>query len=131
MKVKNVVEGVPLAELVGTIEMDDRRLMPPDHVVNVVRIAWVNPSVEVSDDVASFVRSWVSGQRDIQVLASDILVRLEEVAPPPSHKDLIEGTAVFPSWMGEWWASVLRFPWAGQLAEATAAAMEWLDGHQS
>lgn len=132
MKVKNIVEGLPLTEILGVVELQDeiKGFKLPDHITNVMRLAWSNPLSDVSDDVANFVKDWTERQREWQEFAADTIARLEAEAPLPSHDALVRGDAVWPSWADKWWASVLRTPWAGQLNQAVTEAILWLDERQ-
>jgi hypothetical protein len=133
MKVKEIVRGVPLDELLATIEIgyDMRGVKMPEHVTNVALLAHANPNVEVSNEVATYVTDWFDTQRRIQHVAQNILARLEAEAPLPTPDQLISGNPDWPAWVGCWWAGVLRVPWAGLLGVAVAEAMVWLDERQS
>lgn len=128
MKVKTIIGDVNYADIVATAEMGEANLTPPDHVVNVARLAIANPNTEVSDDVAAYVGDWLAQQANLQAQVGDIIARLEAVAPLPTPEQLISGNPDWPTWMGTWWATTLRFDWAGRLGEAIIEAWEWLDG---
>lgn len=128
MNVKSIIGDVNYMDIIATAEMDDPNLTPPDHVVNVARLAAMNPNVDVSDDVASYVADWLAQQANLQAQVADVLTRLGESAPLPTPEQLVNGNPEWPSWMATWWASTLRFDWAGRLGEAIIEAWEWLDG---
>lgn len=128
MKVIEVLGEANPKDIAATAEIGDPHLTPPDHVVNVATIALTNPTFNVSPEVATFVTDWIKLQTVLQGQAEAVVFRLEQVAPLPTPDELINGTPDWPTWMGTWWASVLRFPWAGQLDSAIASALEWLDG---
>lgn len=128
MRVKEILGEANPTDIVATAEIGDPRLNPPEHVVNVANIAITNPTFTTSPEVATFVIRWLTQQATLQGQAAEVVARLEQVAPLPTPEELINGNPDWPTWMGQWWASVLRFPWAGQLGEAIVAAWEWLDG---
>lgn len=128
MKVKELVKDLPLADIVATAEIGDRNLTPPEHITNVVKLAWADPNITVSEDVANYFRNWVTEQQALQALAARVLEELERVAPLPTPSDLMNGNPEWPAWVGKWWGQVLRFPWAGRLSDAIAEAWIWADG---
>lgn len=127
MNVKSIMGDVNYADIVATAEVEDPNLTPPEHIVNVARIAMTNPNMEVSDDVAEYVMGWIARQNVVWNMAADVIDRLEGVAPLPTPEQLVNGNPEWPEWMGTWWAATLRFHWAGRLSDAVAEAQEWLD----
>lgn len=128
MDAQTLVNDLPVADILGTAEMGDPNLSPPIDIANITHLALTQPDCAISDGMCEFFNNWVTEQKAIQQLAKDTLERLEKYAPPPSPEGIMNSTAIWPEWMFQWWGSTLRFPWAGRLGEAVAAAWEWLDG---
>lgn len=128
MIVGEILGSPELFDIVATAEIGDTHLTPPDHVVNVARLAMANKQTQVSEDVANYVKNWVAQQQVLQQQAAEVIAKLEKASPLPTPEQLISGNPDWPTWMGTWWANTLRFPWAGHLAEAIASGLEWLDG---
>lgn len=128
MNAQQLTAEVDPTEILATASLDDPRLTPPEHIINIASLALHNPRYEISSEVAAFFHDWLHDQKAIQALATEVLAKLEQQAPLPTPSDIINGTAQWPGWMTNWWAEVLRFPWAGRLGEAVTEAWGWLDG---
>lgn len=68
---------------------------------------------------------WLPEQTQWQERAAAVLTKLETHDPLPTREAVIYGAPSVPEWSLQWWARVLRFPWAARLGEAVEAAEAW------
>lgn len=74
-----------------------------------------------------FFEWWLPQQSEWQLRAATVLTKLETHDPLPTREAVINGAPSLPEWSLQWWARVLRFPWAARLGEAVEAAEAWYD----
>jgi hypothetical protein len=98
-----------------------------------------DPAVEAPGEVIAFASQmkwdeeffewWLPQQRIWQSRAAEVLKFLETHDPMPDADEVIGGNPVIPEWTVQWWAYVLRFPYAARLGEAVEAAEAWRDSN--
>ena len=123
MRLGNVTSTLPLGDIEAMVYSEDPDLTPPTFLKYVIQLMKENPDTEVSDEAAAQLTTWVAHQAAAQTLATKVTEVLE--AKFPTRQSPAGG---LQDWEFEWWAGVLRFPWAGRLSDAAIAAGEWVNG---
>lgn len=128
MKASELTTTLPLTDILAHAELGTPDITPPELVTHITTIALTSPETEIPEEPANEFTNWIHQQQVIQELAAEAHQKLEEKAPLPTPEEVIQQTCDWPEWAFTWWGTTIKFPWAGRLAEATAAAWEWLDG---
>ena len=128
MKVSELTTTTPITDILAHAELGNPDITPPQLVTHIATLALQSPEIEVPEEPAQEFIKWVEQQQAIQELAAQVMQKLEEHSPLPTPEQIIQHAYEWPQWVFTWWGVAIRFPWAGRLAEAIAAAWEWLDG---
>lgn len=110
-------------EIAALADTDDHA---PGNIINVVERSFHDPDHQIDPAIAVFFTTWVDDQREHQSRAAIMLDLLHRNHPMPTPDEIQAGTAVFPTWVEQWWALTLRLPWSGRLNRAIDEAVAYL-----
>lgn len=97
------------------LDPEDKSLLPPEHIVDLV-----DRAATLTEQEAGWLTEWINETEQMQQEALSILDRLP----------LFDARTVPPTWFGQRWVLTLQAPWSGELRQAISQGRKWLEENQ-